>query len=288
MISLSKPDKVLPAHLTSYDLLKTMAIVLMILDHIGWYFYPDESWFRVLGRLCVPMWFFLIGYARTRDISLRALVGATLLLLFSIIAGETVFPLSILITLMIGRFFIDAWMGAGRKGGEALAGLFCILFLLALPTSILFEYGTLGFLFTVFGAMCRYRQDVPIVMENGYGRQIFLFALASFIGFTIVQSMQMTSLSAAQFFFMVFGMGLVWYALYKFRPAEFPMANLKLGKSITAALQFTGRNTLEIYVLHLIAFKIAAMNYFPERFEFLQWEWASKGMINFMKILIGT
>jgi len=287
MITFRKPDKVLPAHLTSYDLLKTIAIVLMVLDHIGIYFYPDESWFRILGRLCVPIWFFLIGYARTRDISPRILAGAVLLLLGNMAAGETVFPLSILVTLMIGRYYIDAWMGAGRRGGEALAGLFCILFLLYFPTSILFEYGTLGFLFTVFGAMCRYMQDTPQVMEAGYGRQIFIFALASFAGFTIIQCIQLQFLSALQFFFLVGGMIGVGYTLYKFHHEEYPSLSHLLPGPILKSLQLTGRNTLEIYVLHLLAFKAYALIYDTDRFQFLQWKWASESTINIIKAMVG-
>ena len=59
--------KTLSSYLTSYDLLKTLALVLMVIDHIGYFFYPEEMWWRVLGRLSVPIWFFLIGYANARD-----------------------------------------------------------------------------------------------------------------------------------------------------------------------------------------------------------------------------
>ena len=54
-------DKALPKNITSYDLFKTLALVLMIADHIGFYFYPNELWLRAFGRLSAPMWLFLIG-----------------------------------------------------------------------------------------------------------------------------------------------------------------------------------------------------------------------------------
>ena len=59
----------LPKELTSYDLLKSLAVILMICDHIGYFFFPEEMWFRTLGRLCLPIWFFLIGYARGDEVS---------------------------------------------------------------------------------------------------------------------------------------------------------------------------------------------------------------------------
>ncbi len=40
-------DNPLPAPLTAYDLLKTLAIILMVVDHIGAYFFPDQMWWRV-------------------------------------------------------------------------------------------------------------------------------------------------------------------------------------------------------------------------------------------------
>ena len=47
--------KQLPANITSYDLFKALALVLMLADHIGYYFYDDVDWWRVAGRICVPI-----------------------------------------------------------------------------------------------------------------------------------------------------------------------------------------------------------------------------------------
>ena len=280
------PKKILPANLTSYDFLKTIAIILMVIDHVGFFFYPDESWFRVLGRLCVPIWFFLIGYARTRDIPLRLYSSIGILAASSIIVGGHLLPLTILVTLMIGRRFIDAWMGAGRKGGEALAGLFFMLVLLGIPTGILFEYGAFGLLFTVFGAMCRYRQDNP-KLEKGesYDKQIVYFASASFITFVILQAAPMEVLSGVQFAVLVFGMIGVYYILRRFQPAELPTISKKIPGSIKKLIQFTGRRTLEIYVAHLVVFKMVALYTQPERFQFMQWSWTHENVENFVKAI---
>lgn len=285
MNSQSGTKKVLPAALTSYDLLKTVAIILMIVDHTGHYFFPDESWFRIFGRMCVPIWFFLIGYARTRDISKLALIGAVLVALGNIVAGETLFPLSILVTLMIGRYFIDVWMRPARIGGEALAGLYFILLFLSFPTSIVIEYGTIGFLFTVFGGMCRYRQDCPQVRESGYDRQVQLFACASFAGFIVIQSAHMTYLSGAQFFTLLGGMVVVGVILARFYSAEMENMTVVIPKFITRSIQFTGRHTLEIYVVHLLLFKALAIIYDPDRFVFMEWRWTSESTEVLLKSL---
>ena len=69
-------SKTLPSSITSYDILKTFAVLTMIIDHIGLYFFPDEMWWRVIGRLSFPVWLFLIGYAQSRDIPKLLILGA--------------------------------------------------------------------------------------------------------------------------------------------------------------------------------------------------------------------
>jgi|GEM_PF-205973 len=284
--SVKASRKPLPVNLTSYDLLKTIAILLMVIDHIGAYFYPDEAWFRILGRLCVPIWFFLIGYARSRDLSLKALAGAGILLVGSMMAGEHLLPVSILVTLMIGRNFIDSWMGAGRRGGEALAGLFFLLLLLSVPTGMAFEYGTLGFLFTVFGAMCRYTQDKGEQISAKYKREMLFYAAASFAAFTMMQAAPMPSLSGIQFIALCAGIVIIYFFLHRFRPAELPNITKALPGFFVATLQFTGRRTLEIYVVHLLLFKALAVYFYPDRFQFMDWSWTSESVAKFIDVMI--
>jgi len=77
----------LPDTVTSYDVWKTLAVLLMIIDHIGAYFLPDEQGLRILGRLCVPIWFFLVGYAQSRDLSWRLWAGVAILSISNYIGG---------------------------------------------------------------------------------------------------------------------------------------------------------------------------------------------------------
>lgn len=281
----STPQKVLPNSLTSYDLLKTIAILLMVIDHIGIYFYPDESWFRVLGRLCVPIWFFLIGYARTRDIPFKVILGVGILMGSNMLAGEFLFPVTILVTLMIGRYYIDTWMFAARRGGEAMAGLFFMLLLLTFPTFLIFEYGTLGLLFTVFGALCRYKQDYKNEMPEGFERQILYFAAGSFVVFVMIQIAPFKVLTGIQLSVLCLSMAGVYFILNRFAPAELPTITSKLPSFINEILKFTGRKTLEIYVVHLLMFKAAAVFLYPDRFQFLQWNWTHENTQKFIAFI---
>ena len=43
------------------DWLKTVAIVLVAVDHFGYFFVEDNQWWSVFGRLAAPAFFFLLG-----------------------------------------------------------------------------------------------------------------------------------------------------------------------------------------------------------------------------------
>lgn len=51
-----------------YDLLKAIAILLMIVDHIGFFFFPEFTLLRVIGRISMPLFLFLVGYNRSGNI----------------------------------------------------------------------------------------------------------------------------------------------------------------------------------------------------------------------------
>ena len=52
------------------NLLKIIAIISMLIDHIGIVFFPNEIVFRCIGRLAFPLFFYstFIGYFKTKDI----------------------------------------------------------------------------------------------------------------------------------------------------------------------------------------------------------------------------
>jgi hypothetical protein len=55
--------------LTSYHL-KLLAAATMVVDHIGVVFYPDNTWFRIVGRISFPLfvWLLVQGETYTKDI----------------------------------------------------------------------------------------------------------------------------------------------------------------------------------------------------------------------------
>ena len=68
-----------PAPVTTTDLLKLAGLAFVFADHFGLFFAPDEEWWRVVGRAAAPIFFFLIGFARTRTIPMSWLVLGAIL-----------------------------------------------------------------------------------------------------------------------------------------------------------------------------------------------------------------
>ena len=107
--------KKLEPAITSYDLLKALAVALMIVDHLGFYFYPDILWLRIIGRLSAPIWFFLIGYAHRRDVPRILWAGGLILTISGLAAGQSLFPLNILFMLGLARLVIDPVMARALR-----------------------------------------------------------------------------------------------------------------------------------------------------------------------------
>jgi hypothetical protein len=258
--------KSLPRHLTSYDLFKTLAVALMIVDHIGYYFYPEELWWRVFGRMCVPIWFFLIGYAQSRDMGPKLWIGGLILLAGNVIAGMSLAPLNILFSMLAVRWALDPVMEPSLRNEGMIWRVTVIMFFLIVPTMFATEYGTQGLLLAMFGYLMRHTEDERIT--NKLRGQYFV---AAFFMFVITEAI-FFGMNETQFMVMGTGVMAVMGALYFFQPAEFPRLTKIMTPPVAALLRLTGRRTLEVYVAHLLLFKFMGAITQPERFVWFDWK----------------
>jgi hypothetical protein len=91
--------------------LKIIAVVTMLVDHIGFLFFPEEVIFRIIGRISFPLFAFLIaeGFIKTKNVesylkrlSLFAVISQVPFFFFESLAGNNIFSLNILFSLGLG------------------------------------------------------------------------------------------------------------------------------------------------------------------------------------------
>ncbi len=260
--------KTLPREITSYDLLKCFALLTMIADHVGYFFFPDEETWRAVGRLSAPVWLFLIGYARSRDLSGRLWIGAAVLTAAAFILGKVIFPLTILWGMLLTRHVIDRIAKVIFQDAAALGAFMFLMFLISLPTSLLFDYGSLCLTFALFGYAVRHRGEALLLQDKHIklygGLNVFVYAVLALLVFGFDQN---------DFLIVVAGVSACCSLLYCFRPAVYSEATTRLPGVLVWLVQIGGRRTLEIYVLHLVLFRILAWQMGYEGYGLFQWKW---------------
>src|SRR5215207_3097947 len=64
---------------TTVDLFKFAGVLSFLVDHYGLFFDPEDNWWRLVGRIAAPIFFFLVGFARNRTVPLSwVLLGLAL------------------------------------------------------------------------------------------------------------------------------------------------------------------------------------------------------------------
>jgi hypothetical protein len=114
-------------YLTSYDFLKFFAVVTMLIDHVGFFFFPDQPWLRAIGRLSFPCWMFLVGFANTRAVP-KMLVGGCLALVgVNFVLGQYILPLNILALIILMRLVLTPLAQVVFKSKEGLFYAFLLI-----------------------------------------------------------------------------------------------------------------------------------------------------------------
>lgn len=248
----TQPVKTLPPVLTSHDVLKSFALITMVIDHIGVYIFPEQMAWRIVGRMSLPVWLFLVGYANSRNLGSDLITAGLLLLIAQLVFGEHLLPLHILFTIMLVRLLIDRIMAYAAEGPLPLIIMATFLGLLAGPTIWLFEYGTHAFLFAMLGYLVRHRAQLPFAQGV-----IVLFA---FVVSSVHAGMQayLFQATAVQSVLIWLGVVTVAYLLTRFRAQTYPVFTARLHSLPAAALMIMGRHTLGLYVVHLLVLKALA------------------------------
>lgn len=154
------------------DFLKAVAILTMVIDHVGAFLFPESDALRAIGRVSMPLWLFAVGYntGKLREVGKERLLAqettlylcTLFLLVLNLVLKGNVFPFAITLVILISRRLL-LWpymqkLCDTQPGVPVIAAI-----LLAFPTLYFFEYGTQAFLFALLGYWVALGKDTSAV-----------------------------------------------------------------------------------------------------------------------------
>lgn len=233
-----------------WDALKVLALFLMIIDHVGVFYFPENDYFRALGRGAAPIFLFLVGFAPSNRVSVALILTAIAVAAANVAVGGDIMPLNILFTIILYRLWlryvhpkdkdepVQRWKFWPMVLRRPLEWVIIITFFF-LPTSLVIEGGGFMMLFALAGYVFRYEA----VYGKRCGLGILLFAMV-LQGFFQGWAQHFTLLPAA---LMVATMGSVAYLLY------WGTRNPRAETGIPHSFNWLSRYTLFLYGAHVIA-----------------------------------
>ena len=262
-----------PHAVDNTDWLKTAAIILVSVDHIGYFFMEDDLWWSAFGRLAAPTFFFLMGYAKTRTVPLRWVwLGIILTLLNSWNERWTWVAPNILLSFALIRIARPYVQILVQHHGWAAFALLVLALLAVLPIAgQIVDYGAEGWLWALFG-LCQ-RQYVDSIAAVGSvgeaqrssapalagtdtaGLMRLLACLVAAVVF-VWQEQKEFSFPPIHLAVVILGVGVLSASLCLFKRGE---SRIQPPEKIASTLRFIGRYTLEIYAIQLAGSELIVM-----------------------------
>jgi peptidoglycan/LPS O-acetylase OafA/YrhL len=244
------------------DWLKTVAIILVAVDHFGHFFVTDNLWWSAFGRLAAPPFFFLMGYAQTRAVPIHWIgLGIILTLLDSWNSNWSWVAPNILLSfalIRLARPYVEiAVLRYGWAG--------CVLLVLALVASLpvarpLVDYGAEGWLWALLGLCQRIFVDDrsragPAQRPASSGLMRLLVCVVAAVIY-IWQEQREYSFPQMHFAVFVAGVAILSAVLCLFTRGP---SYIQPPEAAAGLLRFIGRRTLEIYAIQLAGSEIITL-----------------------------
>ena len=238
-----------PRAVDNTDWLKTAAIILVVVDHTGYFFIEDADWWSVFGRLAAPPFFFLLGYARTRTVPLYWIwLGVILTLLDSWNTGWTWVAPNILLSFALIRIARPYVQNLLQRHGWAAFVLLVSVLLAVLPIAAnIVDYGAEGWLWALFGLCQRMYVDRANVLIPNVGLMRLLACVVAAVVY-VWQEQLVFWFSQVQLATVILSVCVLSLGLCLFRRGP---SRIQPPEPIAGALRFIGRRTLEIYAIQL-------------------------------------
>lgn len=239
----------------THDTIKFLALMTMIIDHFGLYVIPNFLECRAVGRVAMPLFLFLVGYTHNSDKKTRySILFYGLILYFfnyffyvwvsggDFLVIKGIMPANILITIFISRYVLTL-LAKCVKDAYNLIGLMILSLALYIFTSPFFEYGTLAFLFAMSGKLIRTKQFGVIVSNT--------FLISTILFYTAIQSLMFSFDILSVIIFSVLMVGvMILMCAYTFKTISIS------NNMADCTIKFISRYSLQIYVIHVVLFKL--------------------------------
>ncbi len=212
------------------DVLKTIAIISMIIDHIGSYFYPEVLILKIIGRLAMPIFSFFAGYNFKGKIRFQLLQYGIILQILQVFVFNYCFCANILISIFLGQLYIFFFNLPNPKSNS----LHLSILILLIPLCIIIDYGSIPSIFILLGR--KYKMNPKNIFQYSSGI-VLLTILINQILFQFNGVYFILFISCMLFLFFLF-------VAYDFT------------KSISCHYFIISRYSLIIYYLHLGSFYI--------------------------------
>lgn len=225
--------------LNTHDVFKFVALLLMLVDHIGFFLVPENEMLRAVGRASAPIWFYFVGrYKPSRfrwDIVVYA-IGLTVLNFYL----DGLYFFNILVTMIVVRLILDM---AERSGIGHQMGIFFAIFLsfaLFPVTYYLIDYGSLGLMI----AFCGYFHRI------GYNKiKTTIYFIIATVTYILVQNVNL-KFGYPAIIISSIGPAIVMAALYfyKLKPIQ------TTDSALSYPIKLLSRYSLEVYTLQIAFF----------------------------------
>ncbi|HJD59751.1 MAG TPA: conjugal transfer protein TraX [Rickettsia endosymbiont of Omalisus fontisbellaquei] len=138
------------------DLLKTLAIIAMVIDHMGLYLYPELTIMRIIGRTAMPVFCFFAGYNFHDKPKTRIIILGVLLQIYTTILFKQFITTNILISIYLGQCYIYYFHKSLTRffySGYCHVIIMTILFYISWA---LIDYGTLVIAIMILGFIAKH------------------------------------------------------------------------------------------------------------------------------------
>ncbi|MFY9590006.1 TraX family protein [Rickettsia endosymbiont of Halotydeus destructor] len=211
------------------DLLKVLAIIAMIIDHIGLYLYPEMPVMRVIGRISMPIFCFFAGYNFHNKPKHKIIILGVLLQIYTDILFKQFLTTNILIPIYLGQWYLyyfrnnlNNFFYSGYCHVVVLAMLWCVSW-------FLIDYGTVVIAIMVLGHIARHD---PLNLRLCIFISLVISLLHTITGFNLSDSYTILTII----------LSITIYIL---------MITRDFTQKTTINLKWLSRHTISIYCIHL-------------------------------------